>query len=272
MNDSLVSITIPTYNSSKTLEKTLESVKNQTYKNIEVSIVDSHSQDNTLEIAKKYKADIYKTDWKLLGARKIGVEKARGDYVLLLDSDQVLKPDAIERAVKMIEEKNLDMLFLGERSYNPKTWLEKLFDLDRIYIHETYQADPIEGVLLPRFYKKDLLLKAFESMPKKELEVCIAQDHAIIFYEASKLSDKVNLLSECVFHMEPSKFWDLVKKNYRYGKSLSGLNDFKGEYQDMLAKKTRFRSFRKSNIKGFLASVIILLIKGVPYKLGQINK
>lgn len=272
MKNKLVTISIPTYNSAKTLGKTLESVKSQTYKNIEISVVDSYSSDRTIEISKEYGAEVYQTEWKLLGARKIGVEKAKGDFVLLLDSDQSLKPEAIESAVEMIEEKNLDMLFFGERSYNPQTWLEKLFDLDRIYVHQTYQADPIKGVLLPRFYRRDLLLQAFEPIPKKELEVCIAQDHAIIFYEASKLSSKVDLLPEIVFHMEPRRFWLLVKKNYRYGKSMSELNKFKEEYQDMLNKKTRFRRFHGSNVKGFMASTVILLIKGIPYKLGSIRK
>jgi len=270
--NNLVSVTIPTYNSAKTLEKTLESVKNQTYQNITVSVVDSYSTDKTIEIAREYGAEIYQTKWKLLGARKIGVEKAKGEYVLFLDSDQILKADAIARAVEMIEERSLDMLFFGERSYDPKTWLEKLFDLDRIYIHATYQADPIEGVLLPRFYRRDLLWKAFKPIPQKEIDICIAQDHAIIFYEASKLSTKVDLLPEIVFHMEPNSFWKLVKKNYRYGKSLSELNKFKKEYQEMLAKKTRLRKFSGSDIKGFLASTIILLIKGVPYKLGTWKK
>jgi len=119
MNQPLVSIIIPTYNSASTLARTLESVKKQTYSNIEVSIVDSHSTDETKIIAQRYGTAVYETNWKLLGARKMGAEKARGEYVLLLDSDQILKSDAIARAVEKIEKENLDMLFLGERSYNP---------------------------------------------------------------------------------------------------------------------------------------------------------
>ena len=56
MKNSLVSVTIPTYNSEKTLRKTLMSVKNQSYKNIEIIIIDSNSKDKTIEIAKKYGA------------------------------------------------------------------------------------------------------------------------------------------------------------------------------------------------------------------------
>ena len=54
----LVSVTIPTFNSEKTLEKTLEKVKTQTYENIEIIIIDSYSNDKTLEIAKKFNAKV----------------------------------------------------------------------------------------------------------------------------------------------------------------------------------------------------------------------
>ena len=54
MENPLVSVIIPTYNSSRTLEKCLESIKNQTYKNIEIIVVDNNSTDNTKEIAKKF--------------------------------------------------------------------------------------------------------------------------------------------------------------------------------------------------------------------------
>ena len=54
MENPLVSVIIPTYKSSRTLEKCLESIKNQTYKNIEIIVVDNNSTDNTKEIAKKF--------------------------------------------------------------------------------------------------------------------------------------------------------------------------------------------------------------------------
>jgi probable beta-1,3-galactosyltransferase len=54
MEKPVVSVIIPTYKSSRTLEKCLESIKNQTYKNIEIIVVDNNSTDNTKEIAKKF--------------------------------------------------------------------------------------------------------------------------------------------------------------------------------------------------------------------------
>jgi len=100
----LVSVTIPTYNSEKTLGQTLESVKNQTYKKIEIIIIDSYSKDKTLEIAKKYNARIVMCKGKLLEARIAGTKASRGKYVLLLDSDQILEKTVIERSVNKMKE------------------------------------------------------------------------------------------------------------------------------------------------------------------------
>ena len=55
----LVSVIIPTKNSSKTLTQCLDSIKNQDYENIEIIVVDNHSKDNTLEIAKCYTNTVY---------------------------------------------------------------------------------------------------------------------------------------------------------------------------------------------------------------------
>ncbi|AEF97132.1 glycosyltransferase family 2 protein [Methanotorris igneus] len=57
--DNLVSVIIPTYNSEKTIGICLESIKNQTYKNIEIIVVDKFSNDNTVEIAKKYTDKVF---------------------------------------------------------------------------------------------------------------------------------------------------------------------------------------------------------------------
>jgi glycosyltransferase involved in cell wall biosynthesis len=59
MNNLLVSVIIPTYNSSRTLEKCLESIKNQSYKNIEIIVVDNNSKDNTKEIALKFTDKVF---------------------------------------------------------------------------------------------------------------------------------------------------------------------------------------------------------------------
>ncbi|MBU5678840.1 MAG: glycosyltransferase, partial [Candidatus Aenigmarchaeota archaeon] len=121
----LVSIIIPTYNSEKTIAKCLESIKNQSYKNIEIIVVDSFSSDGTVEISKEFRVNIIQTDWKLLGARYLGFEKSKGNFILMMDSDQILKNESvIKRALQLM--KKYDMLVLEEFTYEPNSWIQKL--------------------------------------------------------------------------------------------------------------------------------------------------
>lgn len=94
MDYPLISIAIATYNSEATFEKTLESIRKQTYpqKKIEVLVIDGGSTDGTLSIAKKYLVKIIpnlKTE--LVFAKHIGFSKAGGKYLIYLDSDEVLE-------------------------------------------------------------------------------------------------------------------------------------------------------------------------------------
>jgi len=89
----LVSVVIPTYNSEKTLEMCLESIVNQDYPEdrVEVIIVDGGSVDRTLEIARRYTNKIFNNPLRTGEAGKaVGVKKAKGDLIALIDSDNIL--------------------------------------------------------------------------------------------------------------------------------------------------------------------------------------
>ncbi len=73
----LVSVIIPTYNSEGTIEICLESIANQSYKNIEIIVVDIFSKDRTVEIAKSYGARIYLLDCERTRAKNFGLKKAK---------------------------------------------------------------------------------------------------------------------------------------------------------------------------------------------------
>lgn len=89
-----VSIIIPTLNSAKVIANCLQSISNQSYKNIEIIIVDGGSTDNTISIAKNYKSKIILN--KLVtaeSAKAIGLKKSTGKFIALIDSDNIL-PEA----------------------------------------------------------------------------------------------------------------------------------------------------------------------------------
>lgn len=100
-NNVLISIIIPTYNSERYLDECLNSIINQSYKNIELIIIDDGSVDNTINIINNYCLSdnrIFVCTTSNNGvscARNIGLEKAKGEYILFVDSDDYLKDNSV---------------------------------------------------------------------------------------------------------------------------------------------------------------------------------
>lgn len=103
MEDKLISIIIPVYNSSKSIRHCLESCMSQTYKNIEIICVDDGSKDNTALIIKQISSfDLrvryfYKPNKGLVSSRKYGLDYANGEFVFFLDSDDYINNKSIEQ-------------------------------------------------------------------------------------------------------------------------------------------------------------------------------
>lgn len=108
----LFSIIIPVYNVEKYLEKCLDSLSNQTYKDYETIIVNDGTTDNSQEIIDKYKDKLpnckayIKENGGLSDARNFGIEKASGDYLFFLDSDDYIDENLLEVLKENIEEYN----------------------------------------------------------------------------------------------------------------------------------------------------------------------
>src|SRR5206468_1500632 len=96
----LVSIVIPTKNSGEFLEACLRSIKEQTYTNIEIIVVDNSSSDNTQEIARKYTDKVFTKGPERSAQRNFGAQSSSGDYLLIIDSDMELSPNVIAECVE----------------------------------------------------------------------------------------------------------------------------------------------------------------------------
>ncbi len=125
----LVSVVIPTYNCDDVIRDCLESVKKQTYRPIEIVVVDSFSTDNTAKIAKKY-GKVYSfgkdpADVNTYAApfqRNYGGKKAKGKYIYWIDSDMRLTPKLVESAIEAIEKNKADAVIIPEVSYGESFW------------------------------------------------------------------------------------------------------------------------------------------------------
>lgn len=129
----LISVIIPVYNVEKYLEKCVDSVITQTYKNFEVILVDDGSTDKSGEIcdffSEKYEyiRTIHKTNGGLADSRNTGLEEAKGEYVYFLDSDDWIEKYALEVLVRQACIENLDVLLFDSRvvDENGKDILDK---------------------------------------------------------------------------------------------------------------------------------------------------
>lgn len=117
MGKDLISVIIPVYKVEKYLDRCVESVVNQTYKNLEIILVDDGSPDNCPQMcdewAKKDKRIkvIHKENGGVSSARNLGLEQATGNYIAFVDSDDWLDLTMYEELVKSATETNADMVF-----------------------------------------------------------------------------------------------------------------------------------------------------------------
>ena len=111
-----VSIIIPTYNSEKYLKRCINSICNQTYKNIEIIIIDDGSTDNTFNICEEYsKKDdrvkfIHKKNEGVSVARNIGIENANGKYIMFVDSDDWIENNTVEILYNISKKEKADIV------------------------------------------------------------------------------------------------------------------------------------------------------------------
>lgn len=154
MKKPLVSAIVTTYNNHQTLDDCLYSICQQDYPLIELIVVDNNSTDDTKDIAKRYTPNVFNKGPERSAQRNYAVQKAKGDYVFIIDSDMELTPRVISACVaKMQESPGLGGVIVPEESFGEGFWaqckrLERSF-----YIG-------IDWLEAARFYRKDLYLRA----------------------------------------------------------------------------------------------------------------
>lgn len=117
----LVSIIIPCYNSEYYLIDALKSIRNQSYKNIEVIVIDDGSTDKTNEIINKFKIQdsriksFYQKKQGVSAARNLGIKKSRGNFITFLDSDDLYEKDKILEQVNRLRSTNKKVCYCGNK-------------------------------------------------------------------------------------------------------------------------------------------------------------
>ena len=131
MKKDLISIIVPAYNVEKYISKCIESLINQTYKNIEIIIINDGSRDNTENIIKKFKdkrIKYYKNVNQGIGkTRNFGIDKSNGEFLMFIDSDDFLDIRACEILHNKIKEEKLDLVICDfYKIYDKSLYLYKI--------------------------------------------------------------------------------------------------------------------------------------------------
>ena len=150
-NNPLVSVVITTRNEEKNIENCLQSLQNQTFKNIELIVVDNYSEDKTAEIASRYTTAVFFKGKERSSQRNYGAKVATGKYLIYLDADMILNPVVIEECVAKCESEAFDALYVPERIVGDGFWI-KVRDFERSF----YTGTVIDAV---RFIQTDVFKK-----------------------------------------------------------------------------------------------------------------
>ena len=175
----MISLIIPVYNVEQYLENCLESVVNQTYQNIEIILVDDGSTDRSGIICDNWKNKdnrikvIHKTNGGLSHARNVGIEKACGDYLMFVDSDDIISNELCSTLLKILVENNADLsicnaahIFDNNINFNNE---------GKLYFYNATEA------ICELWYQKSFLPSAWGKLYKKELFENVKFTEGIIF-------------------------------------------------------------------------------------------
>lgn len=209
MKKPLVSIIIPSFNSAEFIRQCLESVKNQTYKNIEFVVVDNFSKDETVKIAKEYMDKVYSKGPERGAQMNFGLKKARGKYIYRIDSDFVLEKDVVNQCVEKCEKENLDGIAVHNTSAEGLGFWSDVRKIER----DTYRDDDlIVGV---RFLSK----KAWDKIGFFDEGMAGPEDFEFHnkFINAGFKFGRIKAIERHLGEFKSIK--DIWKKFYYYGKS-----------------------------------------------------
>lgn len=139
----LVSIIVPMYNSEKYISRCLESLIKQTYKNIEIIVVDDGSNDNSINIVSSLndkRIKLYKKENSgVSSTRNYGIEKSNGDLLLFVDSDDYIDTTMIDKLVKKV--RNKDEAFVtcnNTEIYKDKEEIRETFEEENVGLNREY--------------------------------------------------------------------------------------------------------------------------------------
>ena len=250
MNNPLVSIIIPVYNSEAFLDKCIQSATNQSYKNIEVILVNDGSTDSSGKMCDDYALNdnrikvIHKTNGGLVSSRKTGLKASTGEYVLYIDGDDWIELDLIEYYMNQVLNFNADVVLSshivnleGRTDILPNSLPPSVYGKDKlkslIYPKMLYTGNfsqfGIFSYSWGKLYRRELLI---ENQLKVTEGITIGED-ALCLYPTLLDADTLIILEKPGYHYR-QRANSLIKtlRTIDISKMQKVYDDFKNIFSD----------------------------------------
>lgn len=230
MKSQLVSVIVTVRNEADVIEKLFRSIKQQSYKRIEIILIDNNSNDRTIEIAKFFTKKIYDKGPERSAQRNFGAQKSKGEYLLFLDADMELTQEVIKECIdKMRSQAKIGALIIPEKSIANNFW-EKVKAFERSFYN--LEGDNITDAA--RFFKSNI----FEKIGGYDERITGSEDWDL----TEKMENSgflIGRIKSLINHYERiPNMYSLLKKKYYYG--LKSSIYFKKQHIHLISPKTTF--------------------------------
>lgn len=266
-----ISIIIPVYNTGKHIEKCLNSIKNQTRKiDLEVIIINDGSTDNSENIVKQYiekhkeflNIKYYsKENEGVAKTRNFGIEKATSDYIMFLDSDDYIEPEALETLEKYIEQ-DIDLIkFKLQRVDENDNVIEKVDGpvFDKITGQEAFDELYGEDVLLdsPCVY---IIKKKLFTENNFKFQGRYHEDFGLIPFIILTAKTVISIPEYLYKYVQAP---DSITRTEDYEKTTKKMEDVLFHYDNMLkmVEKLNLEETTEENVKIYYTNAIILKLQ-----------
>ena len=240
----VVSVIIPVFNAENTLEQTVDSIKNQTFLDWELLLVNDGSTDSSLTLCKKLSSDkihvIDKENGGVVSAYKKGIQNASGKYIMFCDADDGYAPDFIENAVKIIGENNCDFVSFAATIIDKKGHSKVVNATDE----GLYNSSEIKEKILPY-----CLFNEFN--PESYYKILVYRWNKI--YTKSLIMSFIDELDENCFQIEDNVFTTLAIVH-----SSSFYVENKSYYNYYLQERSITKGYNQTLFSRYLYSLGIL--------------
>lgn len=214
----LISIIVPIYNSETTLKRCIESLINQTYRDIEIILINDGSTDNTCEILEKYKKIddriivVNKINGGVSSARNVGIDIAIGKYLAFVDSDDYCELDYIYRLYSTIRKDDTDLVSCGIFQESLK---RKLTNKNGTFKSNAEVGSIINKInksfVYGKLYKKDII---DSNNLKFDIDMSMGEDTLFVSSYLIFIEKGISIVEECLYNYLDASNESLSKKFY----------------------------------------------------------